>query len=62
MIEHPREESDQLPEEGPPSQVPEDDPSGDREEVARPRQDEPGLGDEERSDPERATGNPENAG
>jgi hypothetical protein len=56
-VETPREESDQLPEEAPPGQVPEDDGGG-REEAdenagARGGQD---------SDAGEATGNPANAG
>jgi hypothetical protein len=54
MTETPREESDQLPEEGPPGQVP-DDAGG----AARDEADEsPGVPGEE----ETATGNPDAAG
>ena len=49
-----REESDQLPEEGPGEQVPEDDPGGARQQA----EENPGVPGEE----ETATGNPAAAG
>jgi len=54
VIDTPREESDQLPEEGPPEQVPDDKGGAAREEA----QQTPGVPDEE----ETATGNPDAAG
>jgi hypothetical protein len=54
VTETPREESDQLPEEGPPSQVPDDDGGGARDEA----EETPGVPGEEAT----ATGNPEAAG
>jgi hypothetical protein len=53
-MEHPGEESDQLPEEGPAGQVEEDTGEGERDEA----KDSPGA----RDDDEDATGNPDNAG
>ena len=56
MSEH-REESDQLPEEGPEGQVPDDSSEeGPREDA------EESAGGAEDSDPDQATGHPENAG
>ena len=58
-METPREESDQLPEEGPPEQVPDDDAGADvRDEAER----NPGGRGESDSDAGDATGNPANAG
>jgi hypothetical protein len=54
VTETPREESDQLPEEGPPGQVPDDDTGAARDEAERS----PGVPGEE----ETATGNPGAAG
>ena len=54
MTETNREESDQLPEEGPHEQVPEDDADETRDEAERS----PGVPDEEGT----ATGNPDAAG
>ena len=54
MTETPREESDQLPEEGPPGQVPEDHDGPARDQAERS----PGVPGEE----ETATGNPDAAG
>jgi hypothetical protein len=54
VTETPREESDQLPEEGPPGQVPDDVPGAARDEAERS----PGVPGEE----ETATGNPAAAG
>jgi hypothetical protein len=54
VIETPREESDQLPEEGPADQVPDDEGGAVREEA----KDSPGVPGEE----ETATGNPDAAG
>jgi hypothetical protein len=54
VTESPREESDQLPEEGPPGQVP-DDASGDARDEA---QESPGVPGED----DTATGNPDAAG
>jgi hypothetical protein len=55
MTETPREESDQLPEEGPPAQVPDDESgSGARDQA----EESPGVPGEE----ETATGNPDAAG
>jgi hypothetical protein len=54
VTETPREESDQLPEEGPPSQVPEDAGGSARDDAERS----PGVPGEE----ETATGNPDAAG
>jgi hypothetical protein len=53
-MDTPREESDQLPEEGPPEQVPDDAGGAARQEA----EDTPGVPDEE----ETATGHPEAAG
>jgi hypothetical protein len=53
-MESPGEESDQLPEEGPAGQVPEDTGEGERDEA----KDSPGA----RDDDDDATGNPNNAG
>lgn len=59
-METPREESDQLPEEGPESQVPDDDGDGG---AARDEADESaGARGDSDSDPGDATGNPANAG
>lgn len=55
MTETPREESDQLPEEGPPGQVPDDTGGAVARDDAR---DSPGVPGEE----ETATGNPDAAG
>jgi len=52
------EESDQLPEEGPAEQVPDDSGSGSRDEA----EDSPGGRGEQDSDAGEATGNPGNAG
>jgi hypothetical protein len=58
-VETPREESDQLPEEGPAGQVPDDDSSG----AARDEADEnAGARSDGDSDAGDATGNPANAG
>jgi hypothetical protein len=54
VTETPREESDQLPEEGPAGQVPDDDGGAARDEAERS----PGVPGEE----ETATGNPDAAG
>jgi hypothetical protein len=54
VIDTPREESDQLPEEGPAGQVPDDDGEAARDEAERS----PGVPGEE----ETATGNPAAAG
>ena len=54
MEEPPKQESDQLPEEGPPDQVP-DDAGGEAREEA---EENPGVPD----NPGQATGQPENAG
>ncbi|MGH2712486.1 MAG: hypothetical protein ACRDM7_01100 [Thermoleophilaceae bacterium] len=54
MTETPREESDQLPEEGPAGQVPDDKPGAARDEA----HDSPGVPGEEGT----ATGNPDAAG
>ena len=58
-METPREESDQLPEEAPPEQVPDDDGGGSAREDAE--QNPGGRGDSD-SDAGDATGNPANAG
>jgi hypothetical protein len=58
-METPREESDQLPEEGPSGQVPDDDGGGDAREEAGEN---PGARGDEDSDAGDATGNPANAG
>ena len=55
-METPREESDQLPEEGPPGQVPDDDGSGEARDEA-----EENAGAREGEEGE-STGNPANAG
>jgi len=57
-LETPREESDQLPEEGPPQQVPDDDGGAARDEA---EENAGGRGDAD-SDAGDATGNPANAG
>lgn len=54
--EEPREESDQLPEEAP-AEVAEDDTPGEARDEA---EESPGAADE--SDPDQATGHPDNAG
>jgi hypothetical protein len=54
MTETPREESDQLPEEGPPDQVPDDSACSARDEAQRS----PGVPGQE----DTATGNPDAAG
>ena len=53
-----REESDQLPEEGPPGQVQDD--AGDEGDARDAAEDSAGAAEE--SDPDQATGHPENAG
>ena len=58
-MESPREESDQLPEEGPSGQVPDDDSSGAARDDA---QENAGARGENDSDAGDATGNPANAG
>ena len=58
-METPREESDQLPEEGPAGQVPDDDSSGAARDEA---QENPGGRGDRDSDAGDATGNPANAG
>jgi hypothetical protein len=58
-METPREESDQLPEEGPADQVPDDDSSGAARDDA---QENAGARGESDSDAGDATGNPANAG
>jgi len=58
-METPREESDQLPEEAPPEQVPDDEGTG----AARDEAEEnPGARGDVDADPGDATGNPANAG
>jgi hypothetical protein len=54
-MEHP-EESDQLPEEAPAEQVPDDDGGG--SDADRHEPENPDVGREPASDPETATGNP----
>ena len=58
-METPREESDQLPEEAPAEQVPDDDGSGDARDEAGEN---PGGRGDSDSDAGDATGNPANAG
>ena len=58
-METPREESDQLPEEGPSGQVPDDDSSGAARDEAGEN---PGGRGDQDSDAGDATGNPANAG
>ena len=55
-----REESDQLPEEGPSGQVPEDSDDDDARDEAEESAGTPG--EEGQDDDEQATGNPQNAG
>ncbi len=54
-MESPRQESDQLPEEGPPDQVPDDDAGGEAREDAEENAGVP-------ENPGQATGHPRNAG